>query len=68
MTKQRFSWFESNSYYLIWINGIGISNDRNQYSDYASLYSSDWEGMLVGTDGYPKIENDLYYIGGGKDG
>ena len=44
-----------------------IKNDRNK-SDGALLDSSDWEGILVGIDGYPnKNKDDFYFIGGGED-
>ena len=62
------SFFRSNDDELILINGMWIMNDRNK-PDYVWLDRSDLYGILVGTDGYPKKDEELiwYYIGGGDN-
>ena len=56
----------SNDYYwLIWLKGIGIKKNRKE-SDIAYFNSSDWSGMLQGTDGYPIKKGSNYNIAGGK--
>ncbi len=59
-------WFRSNDQFFIEINGMRIFNNTN-YKDYACLSSSFWEGILVGTDGYPTKPGYDYCIAGGKD-
>ncbi len=68
VTNSDYSDYESNDDYFIWIEGMIIYNDRNNY-DEAYLHSSHWSGKLVGTDGYPETnKNGNYYcIGGGKN-
>ncbi len=56
---------KSDDAWLIAIDGMKISNDRNK-KDGASLYKSVWSGLLDGTDGYPtKDKEGFYYIANG---
>ena len=50
--NQYFASFRSNDDKFIWINGMDISNDRNN-EDSARLSTPDWMDMQIGSDGYP---------------
>ncbi len=41
-----------------------ITNDRNK-KDWSHVQPIFWPGILIGTDGYPKIWNGDYVITGG---
>ena len=65
-TSKGITWFSSDDYEFIWINGISILNDRKD-SDGAWLDPEYWSGIQQGKDGYPEKNYwDSYFIQGGN--